>query len=227
MKAHISIEANIREEVGKGAARAARRNKQIPAIVYSKDKSPVSITLPENVLSREYFGGGFMSSIVEIKTNKETMYALPREVQLHPVKDSIMHVDFLAVNQGSEIRVLIPVKFKNRERSKGLKRGGVLNVVRFDLELLCTPETIPGVIEIDLLDYNIGDSVHVSNIDLPEGVRPVIQDRDFTIAAIVGKGKKAEEDEDAATTSAVSGAVEGAEAAGEKKAEGEKKEEKK
>ena len=212
MEAKIEMEAEIREESGKGAARAARRSGKVPAIIYSKDSKPVSINLPANVVSREYFGGGFMSSIVKINAGKETMFALPREVQTHPVKDSVMHIDFLAVTDKSDVRVLVPVRFKNRERSKGLKRGGALNVVRYDLELICKPQNIPSHVEIDLLNINIGDSVHVSHISLPEGVSPAITDRDFTIAAIVGRGKKAEEDTATATA--------------EEGAEGEAKEEK-
>lgn len=208
MEAKLKVEAEVRDDSGKGSARAARRMNKIPAIIYSKDSTPVSVTLPENVLKKAYFDGGFMSSIVEIAAGKETIFALPREVQTHPVKDNIMHVDFMAVTEKSEVRVEVPVRFLNRDRSKGLKRGGSLNVVRYDLELLCQPKDIPSFIEVDLLNVNIGDSVHLSHIELPEGVTSAIRDRDFTIAAIVGRGKKAEE----ADTPAAEGA-EGAETA--------------
>lgn len=204
MEAKLKIDAEIREDAGKGSARAARRVKKIPAIVYSKDSKPVSITLPENVLNKAYFNGGFMSSIVEITAGKEKMFALPREVQTHPVKDNIMHVDFMAVNDKSEVRVMIPVRFLNRERCKGLKRGGALNVVRYDLELLCKPQDIPSHVEVDLLKINIGDSVHLSHIELPDGVTSAIKDRDFTIAAVVGRGKKEEEETTAAEGAEVS-----------------------
>ncbi len=192
MKTAIQFDAEDRTEKGKGAARAARRGGRIPAIIYGKGMSNVDFSLEEKALKLEYLKGGFYSKIVTIKVGKDEFLALPKQLQLHPVTDRIEHADFLRVDEKSEINVWVPVRFINQERCVGIKRGGALNVVRHEVELVCNINNIPDAIEVDILDANIGDSKHISEITLPEGVRPAISDRDFTIATIAGRAKQAE-----------------------------------
>ncbi len=217
MQAAITFEAAKRETAGKGSARALRRAGKVPAIVYGELKENVSIAIEEKDVVREYFKGGFFNKLVEVKLGSESYHVLPRDVQLHPVSDKVEHVDFLKVTDESTVTVKVPVRYINRERSKGIKRGGALNIVRHDVELVCNVNHIPSFLEVDLLEVNIGDSVHISSVTLPEGVKSSI-DRDFTLAAITGRGKKDEEE---------TAAAEGAEAGEESATKGEKKEEKK
>jgi large subunit ribosomal protein L25 len=195
MEAAITFEASKRENTGKGDARALRREGKIPAIIYGEGNPVVSVALDANEVTTRYLRGGFFSTIVEINANGEKLMALPKDIQLHPVTDRIEHVDFMHVSDKSEIHVLIPVKILNRDRCKGLRRGGTMNVVRHELELICKPNNIPKAIELDVTSVDIGDSVHISQVALPEGVRPAIEDRDFTIATITGRGKKADSSE--------------------------------
>lgn len=195
MQAAVTFEANTRETHGKGASRALRRAGEVPAIIYGEGAANVTVSLQENLLTREYKRGGFFSKIVEIKTGKESIFALPKDMQFHPVSDAIEHMDFLRVTEKSTINVFVPVHFLNMDRCKGIKRGGALNIVRHDLELVCKVTNIPSAIEIDMLSVDIGDSIHISAINLPEGVEPAIKDRDFTIATIAGRGGKQESDD--------------------------------
>lgn len=181
-----------RESYGKGAARALRRAGQIPAIIYQTNKDSLSYSLEEKEIKRQYQRGGFFGKVLTLDVGKDTIQVIPKDLQLHPVTDRIEHADFVQVDDKSEFKVLIPVKFRGLEKCAGLRLGGNLNVVRHDLELWATTANIPDLIEVDIKDLTIGDSVHVSEIQLPEGVRPVIE-RDFTIATIAGRAKKEEE----------------------------------
>jgi large subunit ribosomal protein L25 len=198
MKAAVVFEASTRESTGKGASRALRREGKIPAIVYGEGKENVSVALDANSVTQEYLRGGLMSKIVEIKAGKGSIMALPKEMQFNPVTDRIEHADFYQVDEKSTIHVMVPVHFLNQEKSIGLKRGGVLNVVRHDLELVCSVSKIPSFIEIDLLTVDIGHSIHISHVTLPEGVKPAITSRDFTIATIAGRGGKQDVEDDGA-----------------------------
>lgn len=193
MKTATAFAAEARPARGKGGARAVRRDGKVPAILYGKDFAPVTIAVPEKELGIAYQKGGFFNKIVTITVEGKTFHALPKTVEFHPVSDRIEHADFLKVDEHSRIRVMVPVKFLNQDRSVGLKRGGVLNVVRHELELICSPNNIPKLIEIDVKDANIGHSIHISHVALPEGVTPAITSRDFTIATIAGRGKDEEE----------------------------------
>lgn len=197
MQAAVAFDATTRETSGKGAARALRRDGKVPANIYGPSKTNLSLALSTKEVTLEYLRGGFFNKIVEIKTGKSSVYALPKAVQLHPVTDVLEHVDFYQVDEKSSIRVMVPVHFLNMERSIGIKRGGVLNVVRHNLELICKVNNIPKFIEIDLLDINIGDSIHISHVKLPEGTSPAIKSRDFTIAAMAGRGGKDDADDTA------------------------------
>ncbi len=190
MEAAITFEATPREKEGRGASRELRRNGRVPAIVYANGKENISLSVEERELSREYLKGSFRSKVIALNTGKQTIHALAKEMQKHPVSDRIQHVDFQQIEAGEAIVVNVPVRMTNRDRCPGIKRGGALNIVRHNVELSCTPETIPSHLEVDLSKVNIGDSVHISHLTLPEGVAPAITDRDFTVVTITGRGKK-------------------------------------
>ena len=179
------LTATAREQVGKGSAREARRQGNIPAVIYGDKKSPIPIILEQKILVRQLGTGGFFNTLFDIDINGELNRVLPRDVQLHPVTDVPEHVDFLRVSASTKISVEVPVEFIGDDVSPGIKGGGVLNVVRYTVEVSCTPDLIPNNLVIDLSNSEIGDSLHISTVDLPEGVTPTISDRDFTIATIV------------------------------------------
>jgi len=178
------LAAAARERVGKGSAREARRQNKIPAVIYGDKKAPVSITIEQKVLVRNLETGGFFNTLFDIELDGKLNRVLPRDVQLHPVTDVPEHVDFLRVTSTTRISVEVPVEFLNEDESPGLKTGGVLNVVRYNVEVSCTPDLIPTNLILDLAGTEIGDSLHISAVNLPEGVTPTITDRDFTIATI-------------------------------------------
>ncbi len=182
----ISLEIELRERAGKGAARALRRAGKLPAIVYGGSDEPQKIALSQSELKRVLTRHPrFMSSLWELRAGDRVIRALPREIQYHPVTDEPLHLDFLRAEAGARVEVEVPVLFVNEEVCVGLKRGGVLNVVRREVELECPVDNIPAELEVDLAGFDIGDSVHISHIRLPEGVVPTIRDRDFTICTIV------------------------------------------
>lgn len=193
MKSTYQFEAKKRENTGRGAARALRREGKIPAVMYSSKMEPVSFALTEKELDKEYKKGSFTSKLVEITLEGKTWFALPRDVQTHPVSDRIEHADFLQVDANSKIRVHVPVKLLNMDKCMGLKRGGALNIVRHTVELICSPDTIPSRIVVDVKDAEIGDSIHISAVTLPDSVKPVIHDRDFTLVTVTGRKKEEEE----------------------------------
>ena len=179
------LTANAREKVGKGSAREARRQGNIPAVIYGDKKSPIPIVVEQKILVRHLSTGGFFNTLFDIDINGELNRVLPRDVQLHPVTDVPEHVDFLRVSGTTKISVEVPVEFIGDDVSPGIKSGGVLNVVRYIVEVSCTPDLIPSNLLLDLSTAEIGDSLHISAVNLPEGVTPTISDRDFTIATIV------------------------------------------
>ena len=189
------IAAERRERAGKGPARAARRAGRVPGVIYGAKKDPAMVTLDPRELDRELNTGGFMATIydVQIEQNKERV--LPRDVQFDPVTDRPIHVDFLRVSATTSVTVQVPVNFLNEEESPGLKRGGLLNVVRHEIEMFCRADAIPSAVEVDLTGLDIGDSVHISMISLPDGVVPTITDRDFTVATIAAPTVAQEEEE--------------------------------
>jgi len=179
------LTANAREKVGKGSAREARRQGNIPAVIYGDKKSPIPIVVEQKILVRHLSTGGFFNTLFDIDVNGELNRVLPRDVQLHPVTDVPEHVDFLRVSATTKVSVEVPVEFIGDDVSPGIKSGGVLNVVRYTVEVSCTPDLIPNTLLLDLSSAEIGDSLHISAVNLPEGVTPIISDRDFTIATIV------------------------------------------
>jgi large subunit ribosomal protein L25 len=180
------LTAEARERVGKGSAREVRRNGKIPAVIYGEKKPPLAIALSYKDVYYKIHGGGFMTTIATIDVGGEKIQVLPKDYQLDPVRDFPMHVDFLRIGKDTIVTVDIPVHFINEEKSPGIKRGGVLNVVRHEVEFHCPATAIPEFITLDLDGTDIGDSLHISAVKLPDGVTPVISDRDFTIATIAG-----------------------------------------
>ena len=197
-----SIAATKRDRVGKGAARALRRESKTPAVIYGDKKPPLPIAVDTKDMFMKLHAGGFLTTVVNIEVEGEKIAALPRDYQLDPVKDTLVHVDFLRVSKGAMIAVEVPVHFLNEETSPGIKRGGVLNIVRHAVELECPYDAIPDAITIDLAGLDIGDSVHISAVTLPNGVNPTITDRDFTIATIAASAgmKESTEDEETEAT---------------------------
>ena len=214
-----SLAAEPREGVGKGANRSLRRAGRVPGVVYG-DKAPQElVSLEARELRRALHTPRFFSTLCNLQVNGEGIRVLPREVQLHPVTDEPLHVDFVRVGRGATIAVTVPVVFANEDISRGLKRGGVLNVVRREVELLCPADSIPREITVDLKDADINDSLHISQVSLPEGVRPAIADRDFTIATISPPSITPEEEEAAAAEEAEGEAAREREAAEEESGE--------
>ena len=178
------LTGQARERVGKGAARELRRNSMVPAVIYGDKQPPLSIALPLKEVTQKVHAGGFMTNILSIDVDGETHQALPKDYQLHPVKDTVMHVDLLRVSRKTVVTVDVPVHFENEENCPGIKVGGVLNVVRHTVEVTCPATSIPESFVVDLINLELGDSANISSVDLPEGVEPTITDRDFTIATI-------------------------------------------
>jgi large subunit ribosomal protein L25 len=199
MSEQLTLSAETRERAGKGASRVLRREGRVPAVVYGNNEAPLSIHLEEKALVKALSTGHFMNSVVMIDAGGPPARTLPKDVQFHPVTDRPLHVDFLRISEHSKVHVAVPIRFVDEEGSKGLKRGGVLNSVRHELELICDAAEIPEEIQISLAGLDIGDSVHISHVKLPAGSESAITDRDFTIATIVAPTVyKATEGEDGA-----------------------------
>lgn len=191
----LTLAAEARDRAGKGASRAMRREGRVPAVIYGNKETAVSIHVEEKRLAKLLSTGHFMNSVVEIEIDGKSYHTLPRDVQFHPVNDRPIHVDFLRVTDETLIAVNVPVRFENEAASPGLKRGGVLNVVRHEVELRCPAGAVPHDVVVDVSGFDVGDSIHVSVVKLPAGVKTVI-DRDFTIATIVApSGMKSQEGE--------------------------------
>jgi large subunit ribosomal protein L25 len=178
------LTAEARDRVGKGSARAIRRNGKIPAVIYGDKKDPVSITLPYKEVNLRIHSGGFLTTVATIDVDGEKYKVLPKDFQVDPVTDFPLHVDFLRIGANTIVTVMIPIHFTNEEESPGLTRGGVLNVVRHEVEVHCRADIIPDYFEADLTGLDIEDVVHVSAIAIPDGVELTITDRDFTICSI-------------------------------------------
>jgi large subunit ribosomal protein L25 len=209
-----AIKAFARKGSGTGGARAVRREAQVPGVVYGDGRAPENVALYSNELVNLINRGRFLSSIIELDIDGTKTRVIPREVQTDPVNAKLVHVDFQRVGPGARIRVNVPVRFINESLSPGLKRGGVLNVVRHEIEVMAPADKIPEFFEFNLEGLEIGRSVHISAITLPEGVRPTITNRDFTVASIAGH-KIEEEPAPGAAAATAEGAApaEGAEGA--------------
>jgi len=221
MSEQLTLPAEARDRAGKGASRALRRDGRVPAVVYGEKKEALSIHVEEKLLSKMLSTGHFMNSVVMIDYKGKPHRTLPKAVDFHPVTSRPIHVDFLRIGEHTKVHVAVPMRFDNEDDSPGLKRGGVLNVVVHELELVCDAANIPNEIHVSLEGLEIGDSLHISNVSLPDGVVPSNQDEDFTVATIVAPSAMKAEEEEAApagevpTVEGEEGEAEGGEAASE------------
>ena len=179
------LKAQAREGVGKGAAREARRQGLVPAVIYGDKKPPVTISIAYKDAMKYIYAGGFLSHVIELDVDGTKHSVIPRDYQLDPVKDFALHVDFLRVAKGAKLNVQVHVNFINEELSPGLKRGGTLNIVHHTLDLTVDAANIPDEVTVDLTGLDIGDTVHISSIKLPAGVSDHSHEEDVTIATIV------------------------------------------
>ena len=189
--------AVARERAGKGAARAVRREGLVPGVVYGANKDPQMIAVDPRVIIKQLELGALFNTIYTIPVEggaKEK--ALPRDVQFHPVSDDPIHIDFMRLKKGSKINVMIPVNFINEDQCEGIKLGGVFSITREEVELLCPVDDIPNEVVCDLTEFNIGDTIRISNVALPDDVEPVITDRDFVVANISAPKTASAEAED-------------------------------
>jgi len=200
------IKASARPRAGKGGARAIRREGSVPGVLYGDKAAPQNIALDFKDLVLAVGRGKFLSTVHDLKLDGSSCRVIPREVQLDPIKDTPLHVDLQRVGPGARIRVNVPVRFINEPLSPGLKRGGVLNIVRHEVEVTAPADAIPDFFEFNLEGLEIGRSVHISATRMPEGVRPTITNRDFTVATIAGH----KIEEETTTTPDAAAAVEGA-----------------
>jgi large subunit ribosomal protein L25 len=223
MSDQLTLPAEARERAGKGASRALRREGRVPAVIYGEKKEPLSVHVEEKLLIKMMSNGHFMNSVVMVEVGGKPNRTLPKDVQFHPVTSRPIHVDFVRIGEHAQVNVNVPVRFVDEEASPGLKRGGVLNVVRHELELVCDAARIPGEIIVSLEGLEIGDAIHISSVTLPEGSRSAIDDRDFTVATVVAPSAMKAEDEEAPAAGEVPTLEEGEEAEGEGEAGAEAK----
>ncbi|MBL6603093.1 MAG: 50S ribosomal protein L25/general stress protein Ctc [Alphaproteobacteria bacterium] len=195
MSETIQMSATKRDRAGKGSARAARRSGLIPAVIYGGKTAPETININDNSFRKLMSQPGIMSHVIALDVEGKTTNVLPRDIQFHPVTDAPLHVDFLRITASSTVMVMVPVVFKNEDASPGLKGGGVLNIVRHEIEMSCSATSIPESLTVDLTGTEIGDSVHISAVSLPENTQPTITDRDFTIATIAAPTVEVEVEE--------------------------------
>ncbi len=214
MANHTTIEAEAREHAGKGAARATRRQGKVPAVIYGAKEAPTLIALDPRAVLREIHSSGWRSRIYEVKVGGAPVLALLRAVQFHPVTDKPEHVDFQRLAPGEKVRVAVTVQFQNEGLSPGMKRGGVLNVVRHAVECYVDPETVPAHFDADLAPLDINGNIRWSDLKGTEGIRPVIIDRDFVIATVAPPTKIVESAAETAATAAAPAAGAAAPVAG-------------
>jgi large subunit ribosomal protein L25 len=187
MSDQLTLAAETRDRVGKGASRALRRDGRVPAVIYGQNQEPTSIHLEAKELTKALATGHFMNSVIMIEgVGGQAVRTLPKDVAFHPVTDRPVHVDFLRISEHSAVSVLVPVVFTDEDECPGIKAGGVLNITRHEVQLLVDASEIPGEIAISLAGRQVGDSIHISDVTLPGGATPAITDRDFAIATIVG-----------------------------------------
>ena len=202
-----TLAAEVRERAGKGTSHALRRQNRVPAVIYGDKQSPIAISLDTNLLVRQLERAGFFTHLFDIQIDGQSHRVLPRDVQYHPINDRPIHVDFLRVSSSTKIRVAVPVNFTNADKSPGIKRGGTLNIVHHEIEVLCSPDKIPEHFEVSLEGRQVNDAIHLSSIKFPEGVKITTHEKDFTIATIAVPSSLRSEDEAAATAAAATPAA--------------------
>ena len=202
MSEQLTLAAETRDRVGKGASRSLRREGRVPAVVYGNNQDPHAIHVEERALVQLLMTGHFMNSTVMIDASGSTTLTLPKDVAFDPVTERPVHVDFLRIGEHSTVRVQVPVRFTDEELSPGIKRGGVLNIVRHELELVCDAAAIPDDVEVSLKGFDVGESIHISAVTLPAGAKSAIEDRDFTIATLVAPSALKSSEGDTSTEAA-------------------------
>jgi large subunit ribosomal protein L25 len=220
----IELKAWTRGSSGKGGARSQRREGRIPGILYGDKQEPETISVDYRTIYQQIHTGHFQSTIYVLDIEGKKTRVIPRAVQVDPIRDFPIHVDFLRLGKDAHVTVEVPVRFLNEAASPGLKRGGVLNIVRHEIAVRCPSDAIPDHFEVDLTGLEIGDSVHISALKLPEGVRPTITKRDFTVATIVGRSAEEPAPGAAAAAAEAEPGAEGVEAAPAAEGEAEDKE---
>ena len=193
----VVLDVTVRENTGTGGARAARRDGLVPGVIYGGDEAAVAVAVKYNEVLKAINSGQFLSNMIELSHEGKKQKVLTKDVQFHPVTDKPVHLDFYRVTAKSIIEVEVSVTFIGEDVAPGLKEGGTLNVVRYAIEVKCPAGSIPDAIEVDVSAMEIGDAIHISEVTLPEGVKPAITDRDFTIATIVASRAAIEETDDA------------------------------
>ena len=199
MSDQLTLSAEARDGVGKGASRHLRRQGRIPAVIYGNNEAPTGIHIEEKLLMKALMTGHFMNSIIMVDVGGTQVRTLPKDVQFHPVSERPLHADFLRIGEHSEVHVNVPVHFIDQDLSPAIKRGAVLNIVRHELELICDAAVIPDEVTVSLKGLEVGDSIHISAVTLPAGAKSAITDRDFTIATIIAPSGMKSSGADAAT----------------------------
>ena len=179
-----SLEASIRSTKSKGEVNSLRQKGEVPAIIYGGTEKNQKVSLSKKQIKYLIEQENFLSNIISLNVDGQSIKALPREVSYDTLTDDPIHIDFLRIVKGAKIIIEIPVRFINNEKSPGLKRGGVLNIVRRKIELKCATENVPNELVVDLEGLEIGTSIKISSISLPENVTPTIQGRDFVVATV-------------------------------------------
>jgi len=194
----ITLNAQARTQSGTGGARAVRNAGMVPGIIYGNKQNPEMIAIDPKALSAECLQPGFFSKLYSVVLEGKEQQVLAKDIQFHPVTDRPIHVDFMRVSKGSKTRVFVPIAFINEDKAPGIKRGGVLNIVHHDIELICPVQSIPAKLVVDLLGRDINQTIHLESLNLPEGVVAAHPERDNTIATIVARSGMAEEETSAA-----------------------------
>jgi large subunit ribosomal protein L25 len=207
MAAVESVSAELRDRAGKGAARESRRNGRVPAVIYGDKKEPTLISLDPKEIDRHIHKKTFYATLLDVDVKGTKHRVLPRDVQFDPVTDRTLHVDFQRIGKDTKVHVNVPVVVRNEAASPGIKRGGVLNIVRHEIEFICSPDAIPQAIEVDLTGLEIGGSIHIHAVKLPENAQLAVRERDFTVVSIgAPTGLKAEQQEAAEKAAAAAAA---------------------
>ena len=202
-----SVAAELRDRAGKGAARESRRNGRVPAVIYGDKKEPTLISLDPKEIDRHIHKKTFYATLLDVDVKGTKHRVLPRDVQFDPVTDRTLHVDFQRIGKDTKVHVNVPVVVRNEAASPGIKRGGVLNIVRHEIEFICSPDAIPQSVEVDLTGLEIGGSIHINAVKLPDNATLAVRERDFTVVSIgAPTGLKAEQQEAAEKAAAAAAA---------------------
>lgn len=196
MSDNISLTVEVRESTGTGSARAARRNNKVPGIIYGGGVDPVAVEMKYNEVLKAINSGNFIASMVTLEHSGKKQKAITKDIQFHPVSDQPVHVDFYRVKESDIIQVEVQINLLNEETCPGMKQGGTLNVVRYSIEVNCPAGSIPDQIDVDLAGVEMGETIHISDIQFPENVSSAITDRDPTILTVVATRGEAEAEEE-------------------------------